>query len=80
MQPVDDAYSLMEWLKAETLKAHNHIEECKNSCHGKDCEEDDGCCMSSSCEWSGRKTAYETIITHIQNGRVNQRPHVKERI
>ncbi len=65
MQPLDE-YALMEWLKGEALKAHNMRESASH---------DD--------EWNAhdsRKDAFNEVIAHIQNGRINSRPHVKERI
>jgi hypothetical protein len=70
MQPVDE-YALMEWLKGEALKAHekaNVPRGTKGSTEG----ERHGHYM--------QEMAYNKVITHIQNGRKNARPHVKERI
>jgi len=68
MQPVDE-YALMEWLKEEALKAHDKMYDCY-------CKDD----HSQGMFHKGEEQAFNNVIAHIQNGRVNQRPHVKERI
>jgi hypothetical protein len=77
MQPVDE-YALMEWLKGEALNAHNapELPTC-NKCHLKTlCDKySDYECIAPIYE-----LAINKVITHIENGRKNQRPHVKERI
>jgi len=69
MQPLDE-YALMEWLKEQSLDAHNSEAFSRN---GESCEYEYGV-------FAGREEAFNEVITHIQNGRTNQRPHVKERI
>lgn len=77
MQPLDE-YALMEWLKEEALKAHNSPElpSCSLCGYKAICDKysEEGCLAPAY------EDAYNKVITHIQNGRVNARPHVKERI
>jgi hypothetical protein len=81
MQPVDE-YALMEWLKGEALKAHNINTIAGASC--KECPATEICGNTDSAMCDDIRLIYEStidkVITHIQNGRINQRPHVKERI
>jgi hypothetical protein len=69
MQPVDE-YALMEWLKEKSLDAHNSESFSRN---GESTEYDDGV-------FAGREEAFNEVVEHIQNGRENARPHMKERI
>jgi len=69
VRPVDE-YSLMEWLKEKALDAHKSETFSRN---GESCDYDYGV-------FAGREEAFTEVIKHIQNGRTNSRPHVKERI
>lgn len=69
VRPVDE-YSLMEWLKEQSLDAHNSETFPSN---GEICDYDNGV-------FAGREEAFNEVIEYIQNGRENGRPHVKERI
>ena len=68
MQPVDE-YALMEWLKGEAMKESNEMYAAQNVRNTYD-----------DMYHRGKLHALNAVITHIQNGRVNSRPHVKERI
>ncbi len=68
-RPVDE-YSLMEWPKEKALDAHNSETFSRN---GESCDYDNGI-------FAGREEAFNEVIEHIQNGRTNSGPHVKERI
>lgn len=69
MQPVDE-YALMEWLKEEALKAHNIACSCNVSKTPS----------REQVRFESMEDTFNFVIAHIQNGRTNQRPHVKERI
>lgn len=68
MQPLDE-YALMEWLKEQALKAHNNMCDCY-------CNDD----HSNGMFHKGEEQSFNKVISHIQNGRKNARPHVKDRI
>ena len=79
MQPLDE-YALMEWLKEEALKAHNAVSDanaCTKCSFSKACGMFEG---SNGCVAPLYEDAFNKVITHIQNGRKSQRPHVMERI
>lgn len=78
MQPVDE-YALMEWLKAEVLKAHSTW--CNDCEFINDCPiQEDEVRTEILCALDAQEKAFNKVITHIQNGRKNARPHVKDRI
>ena len=80
MQPVDE-YALMEWLESMALDAHLEVQrekDARETIPHNTPERILKTCEIKMCEQ--RESDFNEVITHIQNGRVNQRPHVKERI
>ena len=86
MQPADE-YALMEWLNFTALKAHNDCEGIRHAA-SKLLTKDKVSITQTHFDaivnkmklLEQREKDFDEVITHIQNGRVNQRPHVKERI
>jgi hypothetical protein len=79
VRPVDE-YSLMEWLKEQSLTAHN---ACVNHLHCSKCPIQPACAkIGGDCKDVTLiyEYAMNKVIEHIQNGRIDSRPHVKERI
>jgi hypothetical protein len=80
MQPLDE-YALMEWLKGEALKAHEirHVQKCVDCSYNLACNVDSSDKLQP-CAITGIKDFANKTISHIQNGRKNARPHIKERV
>ena len=74
--PPDDTRSLESWLREKALKAHTKWWTCQQNCHNIECDDDDGVCVATSCNQRGKEEMANEVITKIQNGRVDQRPHV----
>lgn len=66
MTPPQDTHSLLSWLIDQELKAHNNAAKH----HG----------FTKGLEYAAEEKAYKRVIDKIRNGRVGQRPHVREDI
>lgn len=77
MKGNDDIHSLLAWAIDKELEAHNKSHNCRDTCHNIECDQDDGFCISSSCNYTGREQAFHEMVEKIQNMRSNQRPHVR---
>ena len=74
----EDDHSLLAWLRGKALEAHNNIcdaNACTKCSFSKACDSSLGGCVAPEFE-----AAFNMVIAYIEHGRIDQRPHVKERI
>ena len=77
MPATDDIPALESWLREKALEAHNEAERCKAKRESALTTEERVAALCQMREYKRAEDAFNEVITKIQNGRINQRPHVR---